>query len=93
MADVHFHSNDHFPGEPELVGSLSGFLPRLLDNLRIANLQTVWLADWTSRGLVNSRTRQLAYWTTHGCHRGLCVLSFSSFGGICETASWPVREL
>jgi len=33
------------------------------------------------------------YWTTRGCHGRLCVLSFRSFGGICETASCPVREL
>jgi len=33
------------------------------------------------------------YWTTRGCHRRLCVLSFRSFGGICETASYPVRDL
>ena len=43
-------------------------------------------------------TGQLADWTTRGCHRRLCVLSFRSFGGICETAScplchFPVREL
>jgi len=32
-------------------------------------------------------------WTTCGCHQRLCMLSFRSFGGICETASCPVREL
>jgi len=36
---------------------------------------------------------QLADWTTRGCHRRLCMLSFRSFGGICETASCPVRDL
>ena len=46
-----------------------------------------------TRGLVNSRTRQLTYWTSRGCHRRLWVLSFRSFGGICETASCPVREM
>ena len=51
------------------------------------------LADWSTRGLDNSRTGQVADWTTHGCHRRFCVLSFRSFGGICETASCPVREL
>ena len=35
----------------------------------------------------------VGYWTTRGYHRRLCVLSFRSFGGICETASCPVREL
>ena len=42
-----------------------------------------WLLD-------NSRIRQLADWTSRGCHGRLCVLSFRSFGGICETASCPV---
>jgi len=30
------------------------------------------------------------YWTTRGSHQRLCMLSFRSFGGICETASCPV---
>jgi len=66
---------------------------RLLDNSRIRQLADCQLASWTSRG----------------CHRRLCVLSFRSFGGICETAtppvvqsatspvreltSWPIREM
>ena len=37
--------------------------------------------------LDKSRTGQLADAT------GDCVLSFRSFGGICESASCPVREL
>jgi len=57
----------------------------LLDNSQIANSRTGRLADWTSRVLDKSRTR--------GCRRRLCVLSFRSFRGICETASCPVREL
>jgi len=36
---------------------------------------------------------RFGYWTTRGCHRRLCVLSFRSFGGICETANCPVRDL
>jgi len=48
---------------------------------------------WTTRGYANSRTGHLADWTTRGCHWRLCVLSFRSFGGICETASCPVRDL
>jgi len=48
---------------------------------------------WTTRGYANSRTGRLADWTSRGCHRRLCVLSFRSFGGICEIASCPVREL
>jgi len=51
------------------------------------------LADTPTRGLDDSRTGHLADWTTRGCHWRLCVLSFRSFGGICETASCPVREL
>jgi len=43
-----------------------------------------------TRGLDDSRTGQLAYWTTLRCQRRLCVLSFRSYGGICETASCPV---
>jgi len=65
----------------------------LLDNSQICQLADCQLADWMIHGLVKSRTRQLAYWTTRGCHRRLYVLSFHSFGGICETASCPVREL
>jgi len=48
---------------------------------------------WTTRGYANSRTGRLADWSTRGCQRRLCVLSFHSFGGICETASCPVRDL
>jgi len=64
-------------------------------NSRIANSRTGHLADWSTRGLDidNSRTGQVADWTTRGCHQRLCVLSFRSFGGICETASCPVRDL
>ena len=65
----------------------------LLDNSRIRQLADCQLADWTTRGLDISRTRQVADWTTRGCHWRLCVLSFRSFGDICETASCPVREL
>ena len=43
----------------------------------------VWLSVvyWTTRGyansrIANSRTGRLADWTTRGCHRRLCVLSF-----------------
>ena len=55
--------------------------------------RTGHLADWSTLGLDNSRTGQVADWTTRGCHRQLCVLSFRSFGGICETANCPVRDL
>jgi len=48
---------------------------------------------WTTRGYANSRTGRLADWTTRGCHRQLCMLSFRSFGGICETATCPVLDL
>jgi len=37
---------------------------RLLDNSRICQLADCQLADWTTRGLDISRTRQLAYWTS-----------------------------
>ena len=45
------------------------------------------------RLLDNSRIRQLADWASRGCQRRLCVLSFRSFGGICETSSCLVRDL
>jgi len=74
---------------------------RLLDNSRIRQL-----ADWTTRGLDNSRIRrtgQVADWTTRGCHHRLCVLTFRSFGGmrdrelssprLVQSASWRIREL
>ena len=38
----------------------------LLDNSRIRQLVDCQLADWTSRALVNSRTGQVADWTTRG---------------------------
>jgi len=52
---------------------------------------------WTTPGyansrIANSRTGRLASWTSRGCHRRLCVLSFRSFGGICETATPPVVQ-
>ena len=62
-------------------------------NSRIANSRTGHLADWSTRVLDNSRTGQVADWTTRGCHRRLCVLSFRSFGGVCESASCPVPDL
>jgi len=72
-------------------------------NSRTANLWTGRLADWTSRGLVNSRTGQVADWTTRGCHQRLCVLSFRFFGHsqdrelcspqLVQSASCLVREL
>jgi len=40
--------------------------------------------------LLNHGPTNSGYWTTRGCHRRLCVLSFPSFGCICETASCPV---
>jgi len=57
------------------------------------NSRTGHLADWSTRGLDNSHTGQVTEWTTRGCHRWLCVHIFRSFGGICETASCPVRKL
>jgi len=86
---------------PKCLGSeVSGYPTRGYANSRIANSRTGRLADWTSHRLVNSRTRldnsrtgQVADWTSRRCHRQLCVLSFRSFGDICETASCPVREL
>jgi len=72
-------------------------------NSRTANSRTGRLGDWTSRGLVNSWTRQLTYWTTPGCHRRLRVLSFPfsrhlrdrelSSPRLVQSASWLVREL
>jgi len=53
---------------------------------------------WTTHGYANSRiadsrTGQVADWTTRGCHQRLSVLSFHSLGGICEATSCPVCEL
>jgi len=62
-------------------------------NSRTAKSRTGRLADWSTPGLDNSRTGQVADWTTRRCHQRLCVLSFRSFGGICETASCPVHNL
>jgi len=45
-------------------------------NSRIANSRTGQLADWSTRGLDNSRTGQVADWTTRGCRRRLSELSF-----------------
>jgi len=74
-----------------------------VENSRIRQLADCQLVDWTSRRLVNSRTRQLAYWTTRGCHPRLCVLSFPfwrhlrdrelSSPRLDQSARCPVREL
>jgi len=66
---------------------------RVTGQLADCQLAHCQLVDWMTCRLVNSRTGQVADWTTRGCHRRLCVLSFSSFGGICETTSCPVRDL
>ena len=75
------------------VKSNGNWTTRRYANSRIANSQTGHLVDWSTRRLDNSRTGQIADWTTRRCHQRLCVLSFHSFGGICETASCPVRDL
>ena len=72
----------------QVTGQLADTPTRGLDDSRTGHL-----AYLSTRGLDNSRTGQVADWTTRGCHRRLCVLSFRSFGGICETASCPVRDL
>ena len=71
-----------------VTGQLTDTPTRGLDYSRTGHL-----ADWSTRGLDNSCTGQVADWTTRRCHQRLCVLSFRSFGGICETASCPVRDL
>jgi len=74
-----------------VTGQLADTPTRGLPTRGLDDSQTGHLADWSTRGQDNSRTGQVADWTTRGCHRRLCVLSFRSFGGICETASCPVR--
>ena len=44
---------------------------------------------WVTGQRADTPTRGLP---TRGCHRGLCVLSFRFLGGICESATCPVRE-
>jgi len=90
----------------ELTGSRWGgyWTTRGYDNSRIAKSRTGRLADWTSRGLVNSRTidnsrtGQVADWTTRGCHRRLCVQFFSFMAAsarprVVQSSSWRIREL
>ena len=95
---------DHFSSPGREVGPLCVCVARVTGQLTdtptcglpTRGLDDSWtghLADWSSRGLGNSRTGQVADWTTRGCHRRLCMLSFRSFGGICKTASCPVRDL
>jgi len=76
-----------------VTGQLTDTLTRGLPIGGLDDSRTGHLADWSTRTLDNSRTGQVADWTTRGCHRQLCVLSFHSFGGICETVSCPVRDL
>jgi len=76
-----------------VTGQLSDTPTRRLPTRRLDDSRTGHLADWSTHGLDNSRTGQVADWTTRGCHRRLCMLSFRYFGGICETASCPVRDL
>jgi len=61
---------------------------RLLDNSRIRQL-----ADWTSRGLVNSRTGQLANATGDFECLVFVLLAASARPRLVQSASWPVREL
>ena len=56
-------------------------------NSRIANSRTGHLADWSTRVLDKSRTVQLADAI------GDFACSVFAFGGVCETASCPARDL
>ena len=67
--------------------SLESSIRRLLDNSRIRQLVDCQLADWSTRGLDNSRTGQLA----DAISDFACLVFL--FGGICETTSCPVRDL
>jgi len=69
-------------GAPVLVGGGLNPTPSDPPPTRLWNCGSVMAAVCTK-----------GYWTTRGCRRRLCVLSFRSFGGICESASRPVREL
>ena len=60
-------------------------------SLDFANCKGYWTTHgYANSRIANSRSGRLADWTTRGCHWRLCVLSFRSFGGVCETASCPV---
>jgi len=84
----------------QLVTGISHIRGTARVSFRVCNRSCAWDYHFqyvrctpSQRLLDNSRTGHFADWTTHGCHRRLCVLSFRSFGGICKTASCPVREL
>ena len=59
-----------------------------LDNSRIRQLADCQLADWTSRGLVNSRTRRCRQ-----KERKLSTQSRRWHPRVDQSASRPVREL
>jgi len=72
-------------------------------SLTMDNSWICQLADWTSRGLVNSRTRQLAYWTSRGRvqsavsqmppkERKLITQSRRWHPRVVQSATCPVRE-
>ena len=59
-AATHQHASQSFTARRHAKARYT----RLLDNSRIRQLADCQLADWTSRGLVNSWTRQLADYST-----------------------------
>ena len=46
-----------------------------------------------TRGLDDSRIGHLADWSTRGCNRRLCVLSFPARPRVVQSATCPVCEL
>jgi len=94
----------HIQSLTNKIDAVEELILGLLDNSRIRQLADCQLSDWTTRGLDischvdwstrgldNLRTGQVADWTTHGCHRRLCVLKAkfhyaSWFGASSELA-------
>ena len=68
----------------------SQFRAPLLDNSRIRQLADCQLADWTTRGLDISRTRQLVYWTSRGLDNSRMHLRVRELSRprLVQSASW-----
>jgi len=62
-------------------------------NLRIANSQTGYFADWPTHALVNSRTGQLAVSQMPPKERKLSTESRQWHPQVVQSASWRIREL
>ena len=77
----------------QLTGHLADSPTRGFANSRICQLADCQLTDWTSRGLVNSRSSQLADWTTRALADSAKRTKAEHAKSPVASASCPVRDL